>query len=173
MGLRQAETLAHAMAGLDLKTFHASDLTRAMATLCPAASGRETSTWPELREVCLGRWEGLTTDEVSRRFPGEHELRRADLAAHRPAGGESFEDVLRRALPVLEHIARTPGRHLVVAHGGVNRALLCALLGMPLANLMRIEQDYCHVSILVRNASGWRVAGLNIPPSGPFPIPAA
>lgn len=170
-GRRQAKTLACSVAGLELDSIFSSNLSRAMDTARNAAAGREVITRPELREICLGQWEGLTTDEVRSAFPGEYERRGADLARFRPEGGESFSDVQGRAMPVLEEIARRPGIHLVVAHGGLNRALLCAILGMPLGNLMRIEQDYCHMNILARDPAGWRVLGLNIPPRGPFRLP--
>lgn len=171
-GWLQAQTLSHALASTHLDGIWASDLSRAMDTARPVAAGREIMAMPELREIRLGAWEGLTSDEVRARFPGEYEKRGADFSEYRPAGGESFRDVQKRALPALERIADSSGRHLVVAHGGVNRALICAILGMPLAHLMRLEQDYCHVNILRRDAAGWRLLGLNIPPSGPFPQPS-
>lgn len=170
-GRRQAQALAQAVSGLGLDSIHASDLSRAMDTAGPSATDQAVVAVSELREICLGQWEGYTSSEVRALFPGEYERRGADLAGYRPSDGESFQDVQARALPALERIASQPGRHLVVAHGGVNRALLCAMLGMPLANLLRIEQDYCHVNILARDLEGWRVLGLNLPPRGPFPLP--
>ncbi len=164
-GRSQAEALALVLADMTLDGIWSSDLSRAVDTAKPTAAGRGIKTVPELREIRLGDWEGLTSDEVRARFPGEYEKRGADFSEFRPTGGESFRDLQERALPALERIAGSPGRHLVVAHGGLNRALLCAILGMPLAHLMRMEQDYCHVNILLRDASGWRIQGLNLPPS--------
>lgn len=36
----------------------------------------------------------------------------------------------------------------IVAHGGVNRIILCQFLGIPLENIFRIEQDYGAVNII-------------------------
>ncbi|MGO9611914.1 MAG: histidine phosphatase family protein [Dissulfurispiraceae bacterium] len=36
----------------------------------------------------------------------------------------------------------------IVAHGGVNRVLLCHLMGIPLENIFRIEQDNAAVNII-------------------------
>ena len=36
----------------------------------------------------------------------------------------------------------------IVAHGGVNRIVLCHLLGIPLENIFRIEQDYAALNII-------------------------
>jgi broad specificity phosphatase PhoE len=59
--------------------------------------------------------------------------------------------------------SKTPGGHIVhrasciihhesniviVAHGGVNRVILCHFLGIPLENIFRIEQDYGCVNVI-------------------------
>ena len=36
----------------------------------------------------------------------------------------------------------------VVAHGGVNRIILCHIMGIPLENIFRIEQDFAAVNII-------------------------
>jgi len=36
----------------------------------------------------------------------------------------------------------------IVAHGGVNRIVLCHILGIPLENIFRIEQDYAALNIV-------------------------
>lgn len=36
----------------------------------------------------------------------------------------------------------------IVSHGGVNRIIICHILGMPLENLFRIEQDYGALNII-------------------------
>lgn len=72
-----------------------------------------------LSERSAGPWEGLTQSEIDERFPGY--LR----GGIRPAGYESDESVVARALAALESLAAesTVGRWLVVSHGGVIRAL--------------------------------------------------
>lgn len=36
----------------------------------------------------------------------------------------------------------------IVAHGGINRIILCHFLGMPLENIFRIEQDFAALNIV-------------------------
>jgi len=36
----------------------------------------------------------------------------------------------------------------IVSHGGVNRVILCHLLGIPLENIFRIEQDYGALNVI-------------------------
>ena len=75
----------------------------------------------------MGRWEGLTREEVEARFPGELGRRRADGLGYRPPGGESLADMLPRARAVVGRLdERTT---LIVAHSGINRVLVAALAG--------------------------------------------
>ncbi|KAF5033768.1 Histidine phosphatase superfamily [anaerobic digester metagenome] len=50
----------------------------------------------------------------------------------------------------------------IVAHGGVNRVLLCRILGMPLENLFRLEQHYACINVLHAGDGGFRVAAMNL-----------
>ena len=119
---------------------------------------------PELAEIALGGWEGLSIAEVRRRFPGEYEARGQDLAGYRPAGGESFADLLARAWPVLLRASGEKGDVAVISHAGVNRVLLSTILGMPLAHLFRLGQDYGTISVIDGEGDRLRVLALNVPP---------
>ena len=81
------------------------------------------------------------------------------MAHTRPEGGESFADVQARVWPAFEGIAAQAqgkaGATLVVAHAGVNRVLLCRLLGMPLAHLFRLGQDYCGLNLIAPTPDGF------------------
>ena len=120
---------------------------------------------PEFAEIDLGAWEGLTPAEVNNRFPGEHAARGNDLAAFRPVGGESFADVQHRAWPPFERVAHGDVEPIaIVAHAGINRVLLCTILGMPLTNLFRIKQDYGCCNTILCNGTEYFVQDLNIVP---------
>lgn len=172
-------------AGLALRHVYSSDLSRSVDTaqiclnsamecaLSGVAGGLapcpEALRLPELREICLGDWQGLDKEQVEARFPGQLERRGADLAGCRPPGGESFTDLSARVLPALDRLARSAlddGSRLalVVAHGGVNRAILCAALGLPLSQALRLPQDYACLNILIWRPDGliWRPEGLAV-----------
>ncbi|WP_285905257.1 histidine phosphatase family protein [Pseudodesulfovibrio pelocollis] len=175
-GERQADAVGRALS-LSLDGAFCSDLARARETArrvlahCAQAQwakapgvvgGREgggrplgAAPTPLLREIALGRWEGLTVDEVRDRYPGQYEARGTDLAGYRPTGGESFAEVQARAVRFLESLAPLTGTVLAVAHGGFNRALLCHVTGRHLADLFSIPQDYCCVNVLDRTPEGW------------------
>ncbi len=97
----------------------------------------------DLAELDLGTWDGLSFDEVRHRFPEDYAARGRDLAAFRPPGGESFQDLLARAWQALERIRQHLDQTaVVVAHAGVNRVLLCRILGLPLQQLFQLGQDH-------------------------------
>ncbi|MFA7406118.1 MAG: histidine phosphatase family protein, partial [Pelobacteraceae bacterium] len=119
---------------------------------------------PGLREIDLGGWDGVPISEVRQRFPNEYERRGANLIGYRPPGGESFADLSARVLPVFENTVSIAGNNLlIVGHAGVNRVLLCHLLGIPPANLFRLEQEYGCLNIMRRTAGAWVVRRVNIP----------
>lgn len=69
----------------------------------------------ELRERNAGIWSGLTTDEIESGWPGWID------SGRRPEGWEPDEDVLPRAIDVIDEISRefAGATLLVVSHGGV------------------------------------------------------
>ena len=77
---------------------------------------------PNLQEQHFGAWEG---QEITA-LPDLGPLSRAQLAAHRPPGGENFLDVAARAEAALRNIAAqapaTPA--IIITHAGIIRAAL-------------------------------------------------
>lgn len=150
-GREQASAWAPLLAGLPLAGAWCSDLARCRETAALALEGCGLVATPVsgLREISLGVWEGLTAEEVRAGFPGEMERRGADMAGVAPQGGESFLACQERAWAALQGIlAESEGLKLVVAHAGVNRALICRVLGLPLQQLFRLGQDYCGLNVL-------------------------
>ena len=162
-GRAQMEAVAAFLQGRGVGRLFCSPLSRCMesAQIVGAALGLEPEAVPDLREICLGAWEGLTVEEVRERFPGRYEARGRNIAGFRPPGGESFADLQRRAWPAFETASASSSSLAVVAHGGVNRVLLCRILGVPLENLFRMDQDYACINILNADAGGWRIAAMN------------
>ncbi|WP_448871605.1 histidine phosphatase family protein [Desulfobulbus propionicus] len=163
-GIRQATRLGEALGAIPFCRVFSSPLDRAMqtATLVGGRSIKDIEPVDAFREINLGAWEGLTVAEVQSRFPGAYEERGLHLGAYRPEQGESFADVADRALPVLDAMAREfPGPILIVAHAGVNRALLSSLRHLPLDDLLQIPQDYCGVNILELQGNALTVQTIN------------
>jgi len=166
-GREQMRQVAGYLVGRGVRRILCSPLSRCVesAGILGSALGLRPEVVPDLSEIGLGAWEGLTVDEVRERFPGAYEARGRDLAGFRPAGGESFADLQRRAWTAFEAISGFDSTQAIVAHGGVNRVLLCRVLGMPLDNLFRLGQDYACVNTLRVDGGGFLVGAVNMPPS--------
>ena len=94
-----------------------------------------------LVERSNGAWEGLTIDEIARRYPDDWAARMRDPFHHRPPDGESVPDVVARIAPFARQLARAPGRRLaIVSHGIAARAFLTHFLGLAPAQVDRVRQ---------------------------------
>ncbi len=166
LGSRQAKTWHCLLSKIPFTDIITSGLRRARETARIIAAGRrqEIKIVPDLNEINLGEWENLSFEEVPDDYPQEFRERGRNLAGFRPPGGESFSDLQKRVLtifmPLIEEIK---GNVLIVGHSGVNRVILCYLLGMPLDNLFGIEQDFGALNIIAAGARP-RVLALNIKP---------
>jgi broad specificity phosphatase PhoE len=131
-GLRQAEALAERLAVELARTpidcLICSDLARAQQTA--AAVGRRLGHAPELdprlRELDVGRWSGLTREEILELDPALLERFEADDPDARPGGGETRREIRLRARLAVEDIlaSRAGARIMIVSHLGFLRALL-------------------------------------------------
>ncbi|OGK91786.1 MAG: hypothetical protein A2X51_00255, partial [Candidatus Rokubacteria bacterium GWC2_70_24] len=152
LGEAQCEALARRLATVALAAVYSSDLLRSRrsAEILAAPHGLRTEALPELREFAMGRWEGLTAEEIRARDPVAFEEWMADIGRFQFPEGEHLEQVAVRAWRAFEGIAATHAgaRVAVVAHGGTNRAILCQALGIPLGRILALGQDYAALSVL-------------------------
>ncbi len=174
-GRRQADLLRRRLAGTTFERVITSPLFRARET-AEILAGRSApiEADPRLKEMDYGAWEGRTYAEL---YENDGANRRAWLERpdeiHCP-GGESGADVARRAASFLEDVldehrrwmARaafraasasggpggSPGadhRVLAVAHGSLNRILLCVALDTDVRHFrQRFVQSQCNLTVL-------------------------
>lgn len=165
VGKEQARRTAEFLAKEKFAAIYASDLSRALETaqIIAAQHKRDVISVTDLREAHYGHWEGLTREEVLRKFPEEYELRKTDPAGFRPRGGESRSELYERAASALRQIVERH-RHqtvLLVSHGGTIRAILRYVLGLGPGN-GHFAVDNCGISIIDReDDSSYEVFTLN------------
>ena len=167
-GILQAERLAERLRDMPLSAVFCSDLKRSVETAQIIAKPHHISCIPrrDLREISLGRWEGLTFDEVRRRRPEEFHARGLDIVHFRPTEGESFLDCTFRVIPAFyEILASALGNVLIVGHAGVNRIILSQVLGRSLQDLFEIDQEYGCLNVVFHRYSTFEVKLLNGSPS--------
>lgn len=164
-GLRQAAEAAASLRGvagdaLDGADYVASPLARTRRTmealrghlaLDPAAYRTDD----RLKEISFGAWEGSTWSEIRRWDRARALARDRDRWGYRPPGegAESYAMLAERVAPALAALDRTT---VMVAHGGIARAVLVSLgyLGIGQAPRIGIRQG----GVLVLDRTGWRWA---------------
>lgn len=131
-GLEQAEALAdsieQSLGDERPRLLLSSDLRRAWQTA--EAVGRRIGLAPHpdprLRELDVGRWSGLTRDEILARDPESLACFESGEPSARPGGGETRSEIRVRARrAIADWVEECPdGLIVVVAHLGFLRALL-------------------------------------------------
>ncbi|MFN2469185.1 MAG: histidine phosphatase family protein [Gaiellaceae bacterium] len=140
-GLEQARALAERLKRIPLAAVYSSDLRRAHDTAAAVAErqGVEHRMLPDLREVDVGSWSGLTRTEAAERFPEGY--RRWKQGSSGWEDGETYEQMSARVLAAVRRIAEEHGgdRILVVSHGGPIRAIHAEALGLDVRHYRRIR----------------------------------
>ncbi len=153
VGRIQMEHLAERLQLVDIGVIYSSDLKRAEIGARIIARNHDVShnILSELREINFGDWEGMSLSEIRMKYPGYLEKREKDIVNFRaPGEGESMYDLSKRILPSLRRILKEQeGKDiLIVAHGAVNRIILCDALGLDLSKMFHLQQDYGCLNII-------------------------
>lgn len=151
-GAEQIRKVSVQLKDKPVSAVYSSNLRRTHVGACIVAEphGCAPITHPELREIRMGNWEGLTAGEIESKFPGQLEQRLKNVETFYADQGESFGQLRDRVLPKLREIVNSNmGKTIVImAHGGVNRVILAHALGIPAQNIFGIKQDYAAVNII-------------------------
>jgi broad specificity phosphatase PhoE len=165
LGVAQLRAQARELEQVPLAAVFTSDLTRSRVSgeIIAEPHGLIPKAVPALREMAMGRWEGLTNDEICAREPEAFERWMASIGEFPFPEGESVPDLAARAWPAFEEIAdaHAGGSIALVAHGGTNRALLCRAFGLPLGHILSFGQDYGALTVIERARGEWRLRRLN------------
>jgi broad specificity phosphatase PhoE len=166
-GIEQARAAGEALAAVRFDRVLASGLPRTVETARIVAPDVEAESWPELRELEGGRLGDIPEDELERTFVRAfHGIVPEDA---RFLGGETIGALFDRVLPALERLLadRTWDAVLVVAHGGVNRAILSHALTGARTFLGNFEQAPACVNVL-DVGDDWVVRAVNVTPYDPL-----
>jgi broad specificity phosphatase PhoE len=140
-GREQALALAARLAHIELDAVYSSNLRRARETAEAVArtQGLEVVEVPDLAEVDVGSWSGLTREEAEERFPDGYRR----WLDGRPGwdDGETYEQMADRVLAAVRAIAAESegDRALIVAHGGPIRAIHADALGLDVHSYRRLR----------------------------------
>jgi alpha-ribazole phosphatase/probable phosphoglycerate mutase len=164
-GRRQAERLGGRLLGQEFAGFYCSDLKRAFETaeLIAAAMGGRAEPLPALREIYLGEWEGLHTEELAQRFPEAWRRWTAEPNWDLVPGGEGAARFERRVVAAVDGLfARHPqGDVLVVTHGGVIQIALHSVLGRPSHGLFVFRIQNASITVIEKRNGRIVIGGVN------------
>ena len=135
-GELQIKALGEWMKEIPFDYLYCSDTPRAHKTAEALSkyTGHTLNFDKRLREKNLGIFEGLTSEEAREQYPEAFKLFKTAGANYVIDQGESTQQLLDRALEVIEEIRIRHPQKVVVAvtHGGVVRVLMKHVLGIPL-----------------------------------------
>jgi broad specificity phosphatase PhoE len=164
-GRRQAAAVTSALAGISLSAIYASPMQRALETVGQIAATRslDIQVVEGLRECHVGRWAGLSWEQIREREPERVAKFLANPAVEKHPDGESYLDLQARVIPAFNDIV---GRHagqniLIMAHNMVNRVLLATLLEMDLSHARKIKQNNCCINVLQHSEETTDVITIN------------
>jgi len=164
-GRRQAAQLGQRLAGRSFGGFYTSDLRRAAETsrLVGQALGIQPTPMPELREIYLGLWEGMRTEDLAARFPRVWASWSEEPDWDLVPGGEGSARFEARVDMAMDSIfERHPtGDVLVVTHGGVIQVALHRVIGRPAKGIFAFRIQNTSVSVIEKRNGRLVVGGVN------------
>jgi len=144
-GLQQARLLGEYLAHERIDAVYSSPLQRAVKTAGAIAGlhNLDVTIVDNLNDIDCGEWQGLTLREVKDKYPELYQDWRDTPEQVRLPGGESLEEVRRRALPFVQDAVMRcgEGKVVMVSHRVVNKVLICALLGLDNSSFWSFKLD--------------------------------
>jgi 2,3-bisphosphoglycerate-dependent phosphoglycerate mutase len=164
-GFRQAEAVAARLARENPDALYSSGMRRALQTAgaISRACGLEVQVDTGLHERKMGPLSGVERaggiaayDEAKRRW-------KAGETSYTHVGGESYDQIQARVVPIVERIvAESEGKTVVVvAHGVVIRVVLTTWLDGVTADFDRFAIDNVAINDLRWDGRGWSAKALN------------
>lgn len=151
-GRTQAATLARVLSTEPLDAVVSSPRVRALETATAIAAPHRIDVQIESRlsELDFGELEGRTYDEIASSMPELYAAWMTRPTEVRFPGGESYADVRARALAVVSTIRDVHDGETVavVTHGGIVRAVLSEVLGIPAERIFRIAVAPASTSVV-------------------------
>ena len=144
VGIKQAELLGKYLSGLKLDAIYSSPLRRALDTANIVARYQSVDAQVShgLIDFDYGEWQGLPDKEAKKLYSALHNKWHANPQLVKMPGGESLDDVRKRALAVVnEVVSKYRGSIALVSHRVVNKVLICSLLGLDNSHFWHIRQD--------------------------------
>jgi alpha-ribazole phosphatase len=151
-GVRQAKAVRDRISEQKIDAVYTSTLKRTCATaeIIAAKHNLVITACPELNELNFGYVEGLTFDEIKRRYPELAKVLNDWNSRPEFPGGESFDELNTRVQKFLARLKvhKPDEKILIVAHAGSLRLIICNLLGISTQHWKQMQIDFASLSIV-------------------------
>jgi len=150
VGIKQAELLGKYLSNWELEAIYSSPLKRALdtANIIDRYQKIGVHIAEGLIDFDYGEWQSLSEQEAKRLYLSLHNEWHNNPHKVRMPGGESLEDVGRRAIEVVNGVlSKYQGSVVLVSHRVVNKVLICSLLGLDNSYFWNIKQDVGGITI--------------------------
>lgn len=165
-GVNDAITVGKALGNISFHTIYTSPLQRAKRTaeiISESLASKSTiQTSEKLMEIDLPLWEGMLNADIKQKFPDDYRNwhsfpQELKMLVNRGQETREFFPISSLYEQAQQFWQEILSRHqgetiLLVAHNGINRALISTALGISSARYQSIQQSNCGISIL--NFSG-------------------
>jgi len=150
-GSNQANDLKNYFSNIKVNAFYSSPLIRARETAEIIADQKlKVVIKNNYSEFDIGKWDGMSFEEIKEKYPLEYLERGENLENYIVEGGESMAQCRKRSMSELYRtIEESNGNILIVAHAGVNRCILSAILGVSIKDSFKFRHEYGSVNILL------------------------
>lgn len=152
-GIEEFHRIGKRLANDGIEVIYSSDLSRSRIgaeILSVYLKVEPEAPLEQLREKNFGIFEGLAPHEMQERHPEHLRNLFQDWLTYRVPESESMLDMQERVKTALQQILERSRqkRVLIIGHGGVNRAIVCHALNLPLELSFRFDQDYGCLNII-------------------------
>lgn len=102
-----------------------------------------------LNEINFGDWEGLTSEEIIRKYGNKFQLWVDDPFNYTPPNAERFLDFYKRVTDFVNKIKKENKDVTLVVHGGVIRVIIIFLLELDIKkDFWKFKNDYASITTL-------------------------
>jgi probable phosphoglycerate mutase len=164
IGFKQARETGEALAGEGIEFVLSSPLKRAAVTAetISEALGIACETDGAFNNINLGSWQGVPKKRVMEEYPEEWRRWTTEPERLVVPGGESVEDVKRRAsVRLREIVASRGGTFAIVTHRSVIKVLAAFMLNVPPPYFWKFYTDNAAYCVFEHSQSGFTLIAWN------------
>ncbi len=152
LGKEQALSLGNRLINEDIDIIYTSDLSRAYTTakIISDIIHKPLVASELLREINFGPWEGLSIEEIQKKYNFEYSIWLKEPQSLNMKGAETLQILQERVMKYINYIIdENKGKNIaVVSHGATLKALILGLLDIDISHYKNISLKNVSLSII-------------------------